>query len=271
LYRVIVKTSGRASFAIFLTAFFTQGQPAPPRQFDIASIKAYKLQDGNFMIRPLPGGTFRAVGVTLKMLIMFAYNIKAFQVSGLPGWAGIDLWEIEAKTEGLEGTPSRPDSQTRVQALLEERYQLKTHLERRTMPVFELVLAKGSRARLTPATGNDQPAICPCGLASLSPTRASMAMLADQLSTRLWRVVIDKTGVKGYYAFKLEWTPEANEYGPEALGLPPGTGPDPKPDTDSAGLTIFSALRDQLGLRLKSEKGPVEMLVIDRVAKPSEN
>ena len=102
---MIVRASARAASAIFLTAFFAHGQPAPPVQFDVVSIKAYKLQDGNFMLRPLPGGIFRAAGVTLKMLIMFAYNIKAFQVSGLPGWAGIDLWEIEAKTDGWRVPP----------------------------------------------------------------------------------------------------------------------------------------------------------------------
>jgi uncharacterized protein (TIGR03435 family) len=269
---MIVRASARAASAIFLTAFFAHGQPAPPAQFDVVSIKAYELRDGNFMLRPLPGGIFRAAGVTLKMLIMFAYNVKAFQVSGLPGWAVIDLWEIDAKTEGLEGT-RRPDPQTRVrvQALLEERYQLKTHLERRAMPVFELVLAKRSGAKLTPATSNDQPGICPCAPALLSPTRASMAMLADLLSTRLWRIVIDKTGMKGYYAFRLEWTPGLNEYGPEALGLPPNTGPNPTLDAANAGPTIFTALQEQLGLRLKSQKGPVEVVVIDRVAKPSKN
>ena len=99
------------------------------------------------MIRPFPDGTFRAVGVTVKMLIMFAYNVKAFQVSGVPGWVGNDLWEITAKNDGLGNAPSRRESQARVQALLEERFLLKAHLERRTMPAYALVLASGSGAR----------------------------------------------------------------------------------------------------------------------------
>ena len=267
---MILTGLGRGAFLIFLTSF-AQGQSASPNQFDVASVKAYEIRDGNFMIRPQLDGTFRAVGVTVKMLIMFAYNVKAFQVSALPRWAGTDLWEIQAKTEGLSGAPSRRDLQARVQALLEERFLLKAHLERHTMPVYALVLVNGSRAKLTAASGNDQPGICPCGRSSLPATRASMAMLADQLSTRLWRTVIDKTGMKGYYAFKLEWTPEPNEYGPEALGLPPGVGSSPMPEGANLGPTIFTALREQLGLRLKSEKEPVEVVVIDRVAKPTEN
>ena len=98
-----------------------------------------------------------------------------------------------------------------------------------------------------------------------------MAMLADHLSTRLWRIVIDKTGMEGYYAFKLEWTPVPGEYGPEALGLPPEPGPNPPPDAANAGPTIFTALQEQVGLRLKSGRGPVEVVVIDQVARPSEN
>ena len=98
-----------------------------------------------------------------------------------------------------------------------------------------------------------------------------MALLADQLSTRLWRVVIDKTGLKGEYAFKLAWTPAPNEYGPEALGLPPGTGNSPPTDGANLGPSIFTALREQLGLRLKSQKGAVDVIVVDRIERPSEN
>jgi bla regulator protein blaR1 len=262
---------GATAPAILMAAFFAQGQSAPHKQFDVASIRTYNVHDGNFMVRPQQDGTFKAVGVTLKMLIMYAYNMKAFQVSGLPGWAGTDLWEITAKTEGLADPNRRADAQLRVQALLEERYQLKAHMERRTMPVYALVLANGSRAKLGTASGDDQPGICPCGRASLAPRRASMAMLADALSTYLWRIVIDRTGMKGYYAFKLEWTPLPNEYGPEALGLPPETETGSRPDAANVGPTIFTALQEQLGLRLRSQKGPVTVVAIDRVAKPSEN
>jgi uncharacterized protein (TIGR03435 family) len=256
--------------AIILTAFFAKGQPAPTKRFEIASVKPYGAEDGNFMIRTLPGGNFRAVGVTLKMLIMFAYNVKAFQISDAPGWAGIELWEIQAKASALDGPLARPDSQAMVRALLEDRYQLKIHRETRTMPVYAMVAPKRAGGKLAAATGQ-QAGICPCGPGLLAPDRASMGMLAAQLSTILWRVVIDKTGMKGEYAFKLQWMPVQGEYGPEALGLPPGSGAAPPPDPAVTGPSIFTALKEQAGLRLESQKGPVEIVVIDQVAKPEAN
>jgi len=269
---MIARRAVQAACLLLLILSFAKGQTAPPpKKFDVASVKAYGVQDGNFMIRSQPDGTFRAVGATLKMLVMFAYDVKAFQVMNAPGWTGTELWEIQAKADASGGRPLRADVQVRVRALLEERYQLKVHSERRTMPVYTLVVAKSSGLRMTAATSNEQPGICPCGAASLTPNRASMAMLADLLSTRLWRVVIDKTGIKGEYAFKLAWTPMPNEYGPEALGLPPGTGNGPPPDGANAGPSIFTALKEQLGLQLKSQKGPVEVIVVDRIERPSEN
>jgi len=261
-----------AAFPIFLTLGFATGQTVPPPQkFDVASVKAYGVQDGNFMVRSQPDGAFRAVGATLKMLVMTAYDVKAFQVLNAPGWMGTELWEIQAKADGAGSGPLWADVQMRLRALLEERYQLKIHRERRTMPVYALVVAKSSGVKMTAATSDERPGICPCGPALLTPNRASMTMLADLLSTRLWRVVIDKTGLKGEYAFKLAWTPMPNEYGPEALGLPPATGNSSPPDSANVGLSIFTALKEQLGLRLDSQKGPVEVIVVDRVERPSQN
>jgi uncharacterized protein (TIGR03435 family) len=269
---MIARCAGLATVPILLILDFARGQTFPPPQkFDVASVKAYGVQDGNFMIRSQPDGTFRAVGATLKMLVMSAYDVKAFQVLNAPGWTGTELWEIQAKTDASGGRPAWADVQMRLRALLEERYQLKIHRELRTMPVYALVVAKSSGVKLAPATSQERPGICPCGPALLTPNRASMTMLADLLSTRLWRVVIDKTGLKGEYAFKLAWTPAPNEYGPEALGLPPGTGHSPPPDGANPGPSIFTALEEQLGLRLKPQKGPVEVIVVDRIERPSEN
>lgn len=265
---MVLRRSGQVISSVLLTMILMRGQSSTPKKFDVASIKGYGVQDGNFMIRSQSDGTFRAVGVTLKMLIMFAYSAKAFQVLGLPKWAETDLWEIQAKA-GEQSV--RADAQARVRALLEERYQLKVHQEHRKMPTYALAVAMRSGPKLAPAIGNEQPGICPCGRSSVTPNRASMAMLADLLSTRLWRVVVDQTGLKAEYAFKLEWVPGLNEYGPEALGLPPATASPTAPDTANQGPTIFTALKEQLGLGLKSQNGQVEVVVIDRVEKPSEN
>jgi bla regulator protein blaR1 len=267
-----IRQAVRAALSAGVITCSASGQSTPAaRKFDVASVKPYSAQDGNFMIRTQPDGTFRAVGVTIKMLVMSAYNVKAFQVSGAPGWAGTDLWEIQAKTDSSGGPPSRADSQARLQGLLQERYQLKVHTERRTMPVYALVRAKSSGTKLTPAASDAQPGICPCGPGSFAPNRASMSMLADQLSTRLWRVVVDKTGIKGEYSFKLEWVPQLNEYGPESYGLPPGLGAAPPQGAATPGPSLSTALKEQLGLSLKSQKGQVEVIVIDHVEKPSGN
>jgi uncharacterized protein (TIGR03435 family) len=241
-----------------------------PKRFDVATVKAYTVNDGNFMLRPLPGGKLTAVGVTLKMLMMFAYNVKAFQISGAPGWVGSDLWEIQAQAEAVDRL-AIDDSRAALRALIGERYGLRVHRETRKMPVYALAALKPAGSKLGPPTGPPPAGICPCGPASLAPKRATMSNLANQLSTILWRTVIDKTGLKGEYAFMLEWTPAPGEYGPEALGLPPGTPSDPPPNAVYKGPAIFTAIREQLGLRLESQRGPVEVVVIDRVERPVEN
>jgi uncharacterized protein (TIGR03435 family) len=211
------------------------------------------------------------VGATLKMLIMFAYSVKAFQISGAPAWVGNDLWEIEAKAEVIDGRAFGLDSPERVRALLEERYRLRVRKDQRTMPIYALVAEKRHVQKLAPAATDTQRGICPCGLGALTPKRATMQQLADHLSTILWRIVIDKTGLKGGYAFKLEWTPELNEEGPEALGLPPGSGRDAIQRPVSTGPSLSTALKEQLGLQPRSERGPVPVIVIESVEKPSEN
>jgi uncharacterized protein (TIGR03435 family) len=262
--------SGRPLLAILLATSLAEAQS--PKQFDVATIKQYGTHDGNFMIRRMPGGAFRAVGVTLKMLMMFAYNLKAFQILGSPDWVGVDLWDIQAKVDGVEGRLLRVDSQAMVQSLLERRYQLKVHRETRNMPVYALVALRPVGGKLAAARQQvEQAGICPCGLGSLAPSQATMKMLADQLSVQLWRVVIDKTALTGEYSFKLEWTPAQGEYGPEALGLPPAAAGESPPNRGNNGPSIFEALKEQLGLRLVSQKGRVEVLVVDHVERPDAN
>jgi uncharacterized protein (TIGR03435 family) len=189
-----------------------------PKRFDIATIKPYAVYDGNFMIRPLPGGKFAVAGVTLKMLVMWAYNVKAFQILGAPRWEGTDLWEIQAQVEGVEGRLPLEDERAMVRALIEDQYHMKLHREIRKMPVYALVALKLSGTKLAAPTASGA-GICPCTPSSLTPARASMAMLANELSTILWRRVIDKTGITGEYAFKLAWGPSAGRVRPGGNGL----------------------------------------------------
>ena len=107
------------------------------------------------------------------------------------------------------------------------------------------------------------------GFGSASFTDSSVAGLAGQLALYLDCQVLDRTGIQGDYDFTLKWTPAPNESSPQAMGLPPRA--DPAPPADTNGPSRFTALQEQLGLKLKSTKGPVDVLVIEHVARPSEN
>jgi uncharacterized protein (TIGR03435 family) len=241
-----------------------------PLPFDVAVIKPSAVTNGNFAFRTLPGGRLLATGVTLKMVIMYAYDVKAFRISGEPGWVNTALWDMEAKVEGTQGRTSPAQRRRMVRALLEDRFQLKVRHETREMPVFALVAGKGG-SMLTPHTGAPPPPEqrIRMGRGLFSVKQGSTAPLVAELERQLWRPVVDKTGLEGEYDYTLQWKPEPGQGGAESLGLPPQ--PEPQPPADSDGPSIFTALREQLGLRLDSQKGPVEIIVIEGVEKPSAN
>jgi bla regulator protein blaR1 len=244
--------------------------PAAPSAFTVASIKPNKSSDDRFMLRPMPGGGLTATGVTLKMLIMNAYVVRSYQLSGGLAWIGTERWDIEAKTEGAPARLSRQQFAILLQGLLEDRFQLKTHREAKEMQVYALVATKGG-SKLKPHP--DEPVGHRPKLSILSGsatfTDASVERLVSQLALQLDRPILDRTGLTGNYDFKLEWSPAPGESGPEVFGLPPRAEP-PRAD-DSNGPSLFTALEEQLGLRLESTKSPVDVLVVDHVERPSEN
>jgi len=243
--------------------------------YTVASIKPNKSSDDRFMLRPMPGGGLTATGVTLKMLIMFAYGVAGYQISGAPNWVGVERWDIEAKTNGevktdaVQGRLPLAQSEALLRQLIEDRFQLKTRRETKKMPIYALMAAK-SGLKLKPhardATGSKP--LVSFGFGSASFADSSLAGLAGQLTLYLDRPVLDRTGIQGDYDFTLKWTPAPDESSPQAMGLPPRAEP---PGADSNGPSIFTALQEQLGLKLKATKGPVDILVIDRVERPSEN
>jgi bla regulator protein BlaR1 len=253
--------------------------------FEAASIKPSNSADR----RPLwnafniaSGGQLTAANVTVKSLIKQAYGIKDFQISGGPGWIGSDLFDIIAKPEG----PTKPEQfQLMLQSLLAERFRLVVHRETKEMPGYALVVAKNGpkfkdahesdpnipalngRTDLPAVGGRLRVNIVRRG--RLTTQGSEMAGLAGQLSNILGRTVLDQTGLKGTYDLNLEWTPDEDQVANfQAIGVPEGFG---APPTDWKGPTLFTALEEQLGLKLDSQKGPVEVLVIDRVERPSEN
>ncbi len=208
-------------------------------------------------VQILPGGRISMAGVTVKNLIQQAYGVREFQIAGGPSWLGSERYDITAKPEGA----STPDQvKVMIQALLADRFKLQFHRETKELPTYSLVVGKGgpkfheseavAEERKGPRMRMER------GRFNLEG--APVAALANQLGQVLGRTVIDKTGLTGNYDFKLEWTPDQR----------PMEGP---PAGDATGPSIFTALQDQLGLKLESTKGPVEILVIERAQKASEN
>jgi uncharacterized protein (TIGR03435 family) len=243
---------------------------AQPTAFEVVSIKPNASNDNRIMIRMAPGGTFTANGATLKILISQAFNIRDFQITGGPGWIGSDRYDINAK--GPEGMPDRvpPDVlRPMLKSLIEDRFQLKYHMESKELPVFVLTQAKGGHKmtvveEVAPAPGTGggpgrPPQRVMIGRGGFTGESVPIAFLVQQLSQVLGRTVIDKTGLPGTYKIDLQWTPE------------PGPGSEAGAGADNSGPTIFTALQEKLGLKLDSQKGPVDILVIDSVAKPTEN
>jgi bla regulator protein blaR1 len=234
--------------------------------FDVATVKPNSSDDRRVMIQFQPGGRFVATGVSLRMLITIAYDIREFQLSGGPAWINDDRYDINAKSEALE-TGGRPDMaliRKTMQNFLAERFGLKVKNETREGSVFHLVVAKdGHKLKPAEATSRDNQQIR-MGRGQITASGIDMATLARQVGMEVQRPVIDKTDVAGLYVIDLRYTPE-----PRGGIAPPS--PDALAGAGPSGPTIYTALQEQLGLKLESAKGPVPMLIVEAANKPTDN
>jgi uncharacterized protein (TIGR03435 family) len=259
-----------------------RAQEQPSQSFEVASIKPSDPAKRNVMIRFWPN--FTAEGVTATALINESYQVHDFQIEGLPKWAESDRYDISAKVDSADALHVPPDkmsdeqgdamakaTRARVRALLADRFQLKIHTATKEMPVYELVVAKGGpklQKSKNEGSGGRRGLMMRPG--ELTGAHADMKFLARVFSQDTSRVVIDKTGLTGHYDFTLHYTPE------RPLGPPHGgdAGPGPEmkaPESDANGPTLVTAVQEQLGLKLQPAKGQVDILVIDRIEKPSPN
>lgn len=253
------------SSIVLLVLCLAQTLPAF-QHFEVATIKPNSESDNRVGIQIQPGGRFLMTGASLKMMITFAYDLKDFQVTGEPGWANADKWDLNAKGEGVGGDRPQPDIfRKMLRELLEDRFQLKTHEETKEMPIYWLVPAKGG-PKLKASETSPGPRIR-IGRGGLSGNGFTMDILSKQVSRIVGRDVIDKTDLKGNYDLELNYSAEAVPGG--GGGAPPSA--DALAAAGSNGPTIFTALQEQLGLKLDPQKGPVKVLVIDKVMKPTEN
>jgi uncharacterized protein (TIGR03435 family) len=215
-----------------------------------------------------PGGSMRMKNVTLRLLVTYAWDIRDHQLAGGPAWLDTEHYDILAKPESeIPQTPAgRQLQKLMVQALLRDRFGFGYHRETKELPIYELVVAKNGPKLADSAPGTQNQLMMSRG--KLEAKSMKTGNLADALSSRLGRTVVDKTGLTGDYDFTLEWAPDMGENGgPKGM---PADAPKEAPQV-ADGPSLFTALQEQLGLKLESAKGPVEILVIDRAAKPSDN
>ena len=268
------------------------GAQQPPLAFETASVKPNKSGDEERYIRIDPGGGgLTVVNMQLRALITFAYQIQSFQLEGGPGWIASDRFDILARSErevpatGAFFAGQEP-LRMMMRTLLADRFKLVMHKETKELPIFELVLARQDGRlgpRLRPAAvdcaaqaaaargGTPPPAASgppgPGCVLNINPVSVrgggvTMAMLANLLVGSAQRLVIDRTGLTGNWDLEVNYTPDKSQ-------VPPGVEP-PVP-IDWNGPSLFTALEEQLGLKLRPTRGPVEVLVIDSVQQPTPN
>jgi uncharacterized protein (TIGR03435 family) len=281
-------TPGKMSFEV---ASIRQSKPGPS-----APMPNFALDNGDsYAPFPDPRGRFTA-DFPLWVYIQFAYRLSLTpeqtdsMLAHLPKWAATDYFEIHAKAEG---NPTKNQMRLMMQSLLADRFRLAVHFQTREVPVFALVLEKPGRTgpKLRPhsdgppcdvhmpgpAPGNSAnmdgvfPRVCDAFIKIpvanhemlLGSRNTTMKLIADSLSSvdRLGRPVVDQTGLTGRFDFTLQWTPDSNGPAQSAADTP----------LDSPGTTFLEALKDQLGMKLKSTKAPMDVPVVDHVERPSEN
>jgi uncharacterized protein (TIGR03435 family) len=242
------------------------GPPAPG--FDVASIKPAGDSSVPLRMQHGTGGSFNATGATLLALVRAAYGVEDLQITGARGWMTSERFDVQAKMTAAPGSVTRQESRRMLQELLKQRFQLKTHLESRQMNVYEISVGKNG-PKLKPWTGV-QPSPDASGASQGGAVIyvKTIEALASALTNIMGRPVVDKTGLSGEYAIALAFTPE---FGIHPSGNMMGAMPSAPPEPSANSISVFAALRDQLGLTMDSQKGNVEMVVIDDAVQPSAN
>lgn len=267
---------------------------AATQKFEVASVRENTSSDMKIAIGIQPGGRFSAVNVPLWDLIRQAYGLQRTQIVGAPDWVESARFDVVAKAEAEiprsgPGSPSGPLN-FMLQDLLQDRFKLRTHRETREQQIYALTFARadknlGSGMKTSSADCASMPGregrgvraggalVLPppgerpkCGM-MMAPGHvmaggATVAQLTQMLSMFAQRIVVDKTGLTGAFDIDLTFTPDRMPQGGPSPGVP-------MPTIDPNGPSLFTALQEQLGLKLESQRAPVEVLVIDHVERPT--
>lgn len=243
---------GIALLATIGLAHSQNGASASPSEFEVASIKLVN--------HPVPlhavslnisHGTLTMDAAALRQMIGLAYGIQRVRVLGGPNWLDSDLYDLVAKAEKSDASPD--DIRAMFQTLLADRFQLKIHRETKVLTVYSLEVGRNG-SKLIEAKVGEAAVIGNAPTGGLTVQKGSVRLLVNTLANILGAPVVDKTGLTGTYDFTLQWT------NPSALNGP-----------DSEFPSLVTAVQEQLGLRLESQKGPGEILVVDHAEKASAN
>jgi uncharacterized protein (TIGR03435 family) len=259
------------AISLLFSFAFTHAQvPAQaPRslQYEVASIKESPPGAGRGQGRPEPGGVrYRGTNLPLRSYIFSAYRINADQLAGEPTWVDTVRFDIEAQAE----KPSTlEEHHLMMRSLLAQRFHLQFHWEAREMPIYALTVSESGPKLTLHDSANAgeawiEQSMNPPLHATWKAVSSSMELFTYRLAAVMDRPVVDQTGLQGEYDFTLTYT----------MDLPPNIQPNGMINgepIDTSGPSIFQAVRQQLGLRLEARKGPVQVLVVDHVEKPSGN
>jgi uncharacterized protein (TIGR03435 family) len=240
-----------AGLLIVISAY---GQSPSAPQFEVASVRPSPPGNVNGGSGGHSGkGRLAMNNVTLKRCIIGAYGIGPNEIAGGPDWLDTDHFDIAAKAEKPVGDS---ELMLMLRELLSQRFKLTLHRETRSSRVYVMELGKNGPKLVKSAAGESSTLN---GRGSIVAKATTMKSFASILSRQMDYPVVNQTGLDGSFDLKLEWTPESTSTG------------GPNRDSTDRGPSIFTAIQEQLGLRLRSEKAPVEVLVIDHAEKPTEN
>jgi uncharacterized protein (TIGR03435 family) len=233
--------------------------------FEVATIKPSKPgQPGKLF--SLRGTHFATLNTTLVDLITFAYDVQQKQIAGGPDWMSSDKFDIAGEPD-VPGAPSNSQLKTMLQKLLADRFQLKFHRDTKEMSAYVLTVAKnGPKLEKNEHDPAGVPALFFRQLGVLTVTNATMADFAGVMQTAVFdRPVVDQTGLQGKWDFVLKWTPDESQFGGLGVKVPPPS------DAADAPPPLFTAIQEQIGLKLETGKPAVPVLVLDHVEPPSAN
>lgn len=269
-------TQGAGSLSLALrkatpdTAWKLPEPPKPmasdvPAVFEVATIKP-SIPDRPGKVFTVKGRQVLTINTTTNDLIVFSYDLHARQIVGGPPWMESEKYDVTGQPEG-QGLPSRVQLSQMMRKLLEDRFKFTFHREKRELPVYAITVAPGGHKLTKNDTNpNGLPGLFFKGLGTLPAMNATMGDFAGVMqSAVLDRPVVDKTGLQGRWDFTIRWTPDESQFAGMGVRVPP---PSNDPDAPPG---LFTAMQEQLGLKMESTRAPVEVLVVDRIEKPSEN